>query len=106
MAAGADAQGEEGGRGPPSVQRAANFGPATGAAPLPTALAAAAGASYMIYKGMSRMGQRMERSSTVLGKQLNHAVGGLGGLVQGGLLRHAWQGEAKRQLGGTTHRLH
>lgn len=28
----------------------------------------------MIYKGFSRMGQRMERSSAVLGKQLNSAV--------------------------------
>ncbi len=33
-----------------------------------------AGAGYMIYKGFSRMGQRMERSSAVLGKQLNSAV--------------------------------
>ncbi|KAI7842601.1 hypothetical protein COHA_003705 [Chlorella ohadii] len=33
-----------------------------------------AGAGYMIYKGFSRMGQRMERSSAVLGKQLNSAI--------------------------------
>ena len=32
------------------------------------------GAGYMIYKGFSRMGQRMERSSAVLGKQLKSAV--------------------------------
>lgn len=30
----------------------------------------------MVYKGFSRMGQRMERSSAVLGKQLNGAVSG------------------------------